>query len=208
MNHSDEQALLAARMRQLQTMHRRFVHDLRGRLNALVLHLDLLAADVDPTDDRRTRQVDSLRSSLSGLHADLMRTLGLLKTWDTESQRFDAGELIDEVAGLLSGAAKARGVELAVRRPEDGPFVLASRDAIAHVAVVLTWQAIHAAERGTRLELVAGSAGATVNLEWKHEPAVADAGDEPSLEVARQIAEAQGGRLEGRARIELPAAPT
>jgi len=110
-----DDALIAARMQALTRLARPTLHELRGALSALQIHLELLAGALD-TDDQATRErhqryLAVLRDESLRLRSISEAFIGLA-VLRSDPGEIDAGVLVAEVVEAARPLAVARRVRL------------------------------------------------------------------------------------------------
>lgn len=145
----------AAHMRALSGLFHGLVHDLKSPINTLVVNLELLKTSVSETPDleRQRRYIQILHDELMRLNRAVERLLPAAGPAREERGRFDLGELVEEVAPLLSTTARHQSVKLTVRAPEERVLLDAYRDRIKQALLALAVNALEAMPQGGRMEI-------------------------------------------------------
>lgn len=216
------------RQRLLGQLAAGFAHELRNAVTGARLAIDLHRRRCDggrrPDDSLAVavRQLDILEEEVRGL-------LALGKPPESATTSVDVGRLCAEVRGLAGPRCEHAGVRLECAVPE-GLAITGRHDALRAALVNLVLNAVDAAGRDGRVDVVATGDGSGVRVDVEdtgpgppaelaatlHEPFVTGKpeGIGLGLAVARAVASAHGGdvawdRVDGRTRfsLRLPARP-
>lgn len=103
-------------MRTLSAVYHGVVHDLKGPLNALVVNLELLKSSISeaPEVERQQRYTRVLQEELVRLNQAVERLLPAAAPLENGEGPFELGDLVDEIATLVSTTARHQGVALEV----------------------------------------------------------------------------------------------
>jgi PAS domain S-box-containing protein len=213
----------------MEAAQRRFVadasHEMRTPIAALKGMLELLedgAKDVPKVRDDFIHTMQTEADRLSRLVTDLL-TLASLEAGSLTMQPgpVDAGEMFDEVTGVLRTLAEQAGVTLETVLPAGHTRVLADRDRIVQVLLSFTDNAIkHSPPGGTvrlsaepgadRVALAVTDQGPGIGADeldhvferfYRADSARGGAGTGLGLAIARELVEAHGSTIE----VESPA---
>jgi signal transduction histidine kinase len=162
-----EDRRLASRTRAIAAVYRPFVHDLKAPLNAAVISLELLRAQIDRAlDDGEERKrllgcADVIRRELGRL-TDGLRTLAA-ETGPPRDEhgRFDLAAAVRELVALVDPAARSQRVHVACEVPDAPILVEARKDRIKLALLNLLVNALEATPVG-------GAIGVTVTLDGAH----------------------------------------
>jgi signal transduction histidine kinase len=207
-----------------------FAHEVRNPLNAVSMGLQRLRAEFAPAPvDEYARFVDLMQGEVARLNAIVEEFLTLARPLPLAPAPVAVGPLVEELAALVEGQARAASITLRVAVPAPAPTVVADRDHLKQVLLNLVLNAVQATGPGGVVTLEAQAARDGVAL------VVADTGPgippdalprifDPyfttkagglglGLTIARRIVEAHGGTLEAesvpgqgaRFRVRLPA---
>jgi signal transduction histidine kinase len=221
------------RLRLLGQVGGGLAHQLRNGLTGARLAVQLHARGCPGGD---AEALDVALRELALLEANLKRFLDLGRDGPERRQPCDLGDLVDEVAALLRPRCKHAGIDLHWRRPAHGVPLIGDPGQLEQLLLNVVGNAVEAAGPGGWVEVRLtedGGGGRSPSLGIEvidsgpgPPPDVADRLFEPfvtgkpegvglGLAVARQVAEAHGGRLTwgreaGRTcfRIELARAGT
>jgi signal transduction histidine kinase len=216
------------RMRLLGQVSGGLAHQLRNAIAGAKLAVQLHARTCEAGDDE---SLDSARRQLARVEADLGRFLDLGRD-DVSRRPCRVVDLVDETVALVRPRCRHADVQLCWEPPAADPVIDADPGRIGHVLINLLSNAVEAAGEGGHVELTVNRSndGPCVIEVW-------DSGDGPGpdierrlgqpfvtgksdgvglgLFVARQAAEAHGGRLDWRRecgrtcfRVELPVVAT
>jgi signal transduction histidine kinase len=215
------------RLRLLGQVGGGLAHQLRNGLTGARLALQLHARECDDGDDGEALAV-ALRQ-LSLLESHLKRFLDLGRTGPLRRERVALAALVGETVALLEPRCKHARIDLRWQPPGEEAAVIGDAGQIEQLLLNVVGNAIEAAGPGGWVEVVLRQeAGTTVCIEVSDSgpgppPEVAAKLFEPfvtgkpegvglGLAVARQVAEAHGGRITWRReadrtcfRVELPA---
>ena len=210
------------RQRLLGQLAAGFAHELRNAVTGARLAIDLhrrrCGGGTAPDDSLgvAVRQLDVLEEEVRGL-------LAVGRPPETATTEVDVGRLCAEVRDLTGPRCEHAGVRLAPRVPE-GLVVVGRHDALRAALVNLVLNAIDAAGRDGRVDLVAAADAVGLSLDVEddgpgppadlaatlHEPFVTGKpeGIGLGLAVARAVAVGHGGdlewrRVDGRTRFSL-----
>jgi signal transduction histidine kinase len=215
----------SGRMRVLGQVSSGLAHQLRNAVAGAKLATQLHARSCEFGDDE---SLDVALRQLARVEGDLARFLDLGRD-DVPRRPCHLVELVEEAVALLRPQCRHADVQLCWEPPAADPVVLGDPGRLSHVVVNLVSNAIEAAGPGGQVEVAvepAGDADCLIGV-WDTGPgpaaAVAERLCEPfvtgkadgvglGLFVARQAAEAHGGRLGWRREagrtcfwVELPA---
>ncbi len=171
--------------------------------------------------------LDVARRQLARVEADLARFLDLGRS-DVARRPCDVVEIVEEAASLLRPQCRHADVQLCWEPPAAAPVLIGDSGRLGHIIVNLLTNAVEAAGPGGHVEITVGQSadGMSAVEVWDSGPGPSAkvarrlfqpfATGKPNgvglgLFVARQAAEAHGGRLEWRRergrtcfRVELP----
>jgi signal transduction histidine kinase len=192
-----------------------FVHEVKNRLNALSLNLQLLAEDLDPPHTPRERaaagRVGKLHTECGQLVALANDVLRYARLTDLQLSPTDLNEVVTRLTDFLGPTAKLQGVEVQWFPAADLPAVPLDAERFEPVLLNLALNALDAMPAGGTLTLTARPAGPGVELaviDTGHgmEPALAEKVFQPfvttkpgghglGLATARRLARAHGGDI-------------
>lgn len=204
----------AARGELLERLSGGFVHEARNPLNAVAIHLEVLADKLrDPETGEIpanfSRNVEAARNQVRRLD-ELLREYGEFAGRQPPAN--DLASLLKRAASLCEYHVRRAGLSLAVEAQQG--VALQEPDALCHAILELLHLAICRAAPGSGLELSAHAGAGGIEI------ALAGAGDEANgapglaVEAARAIVHSLGGEIELDAgaswcwRLRLPVATT
>jgi signal transduction histidine kinase len=213
------------RMRLLGQVSGGLAHQLRNGVASAKLAVQLHARSCDDGD---SESLDAARRQLARVEADLNRFLDLGRD-DVPRRPCHVVELVEEATALLRPQCRHADVQLCWEPPIGDPVVLGDPGRLGHIIVNLMSNAVDAAGPGGQVEVSVDQMGEgpcvveiwdsgqgpdTTIAKRLFEPFVSGKTDGVGLGlfVAKQAAEAHGGRLDWRRerrrtcfRVELPA---
>lgn len=186
----------ASRAGLLDTLAGGLVHEARNPLNAMAIHLEVLADKLrDPASGELpahlARNLDAARNQVRRLDG-LLRRFGDFASGRIEGD--DVGGCFARVVDLCEYYLRRAGVE--VEPTGTLQASVASPAPVCHVLLELLFHALAAAPRGSRIRLEAAVRGDRLALAVEGAAGAAgDGAERPSLEVASTIARELGGEL-------------
>jgi hypothetical protein len=160
----EPQALRESYLEALTHLSPHFAHDLRGRMGAMALHLDLAGellagSSASPgVSDRVRVEVERARAQLRDVVAGLETLLSLTVPATTQAQRWDARDLIRDLEAALAPAMRERKLEWGVVNADPPAFVHGAREALRQSLLIAAVEILVHLEAGSRLELTVTSA--------------------------------------------------
>jgi len=157
----------ASRLRVLNHLYLGVAHDLKGPLNAIMLTIEGLRADMEDGTGEPARQIeriDIIQDELGRHHRSLETLLIQTAPERLERQSFDLGEVVEQVGRLIRPQLKHQKIELEVET--SGPaMVNAIQDRIREAVLALAVNAMEAMPRGGKLGLALNRQGSFCTLE-------------------------------------------
>lgn len=206
---SEQESRLADRLRGIFFFHRAMVHDLRGRLHNLALHIELVGAG--PAGGAESAALRDRAGAMKEALAQLGSLLDCLFNQTVppseEAERFDLRAVIDEMQLLLEAQAKQQRVTTRVRLPATVVLVEGRRADLRQAYLGALISALETMPSGGELSVTVdpGPAGnhtltiATTPAAGSEERIYPGASTEPEpgagLRVVESILEALGGSL-------------
>jgi len=159
-------AQVAEKLAAVGTMTAGLSHEIRNPLNAAGLQLSVLerrikrlpASEQDPLSE----PLRLVRDEIGRLEHLLEDFLQFARPRELQLQRVDLAQLIEAVAGFLSGDAERRGISLEQRIAVPPPAAVADPDRLRQVAMNLALNALEATPKGGRVRIEADRDGADV----------------------------------------------
>ncbi len=190
-------------------------HDIRNPLNAIFLHTDLLAEDLQQLPpDHRVQMLESLaeiKTEVARLHDMMQDYLTLARLADLQPQPEELGTLVEDWALEMQESLEARGLTLYLEGLEHLGHVILHRTTLHRALYNLVHQAMDAMPQGGALTIRGRQEGPKVHLEvcdsgqgipeeelpWVFDPlhAIHPEGTGLGLYVAHAIVVAHGGTL-------------
>lgn len=147
----------ATRFRGLSTLYVGAAHDLRGPLNNMVVHLELLkqglkpsgkGGDSGPDLTRQRHHIDIIQQEIYRLNRYVQALLDLTApTQDTRSV-LDLVQALTEISGLLRAQAKLQRVELNWQLPESPIYILCQQVQLRQVLLNIIINALESMPSG------------------------------------------------------------
>lgn len=192
----------------LERLEPMLAHDLRGPLNALTLHIELLrrvseGMEPAPKAERVQRSLDSLDREVDRLTHRIDGVLRLIGELRDAPSSFSLAGLLEECEHELRTAARHAGVEMRIEGAAEGS--LRQREALHRALLLIAYDALERTVAGDSIVLSCELQGdqaevqvATVRSESRGTPA-ASAPAPPPLDasLARALVGRCGGELEG-----------
>lgn len=230
---SETNLRLATYLRGLSRVHVATAHDVRGPLNAMVLHLDLLGGtvDVDSDSDLREqcrRHVSVIGEELRRLHRMIETLFTQIGVTDTAVGVFDLRGVIQELEVLLGPHWRRNKVRARVTLPDAPVTIEGNREALKQTIFNVLIASSDALPGDSDLDvmLAAGDSAASLVIAGSAPGIAPELTDGPSrvntlhesatgLQGARSVVDAHGGRIRvqsepnlgTRLEIELPLSP-
>jgi hypothetical protein len=140
----------------LERLEPNLAHDLRGPLNALTLHLELLrrvveGLDAGPQAERMQRSLESLDREIERLTGRIDGLLCLVGTLQQAPVFLTLGALLEGCEHDLRTAARHRGVALRIEGGSGGP--LRQRQALRRALLLVAFDALERAAAGDSVVL-------------------------------------------------------
>lgn len=145
----------ASRLRVLNRLYLGVAHDLKGPLNAIMLTLEGLRADIEEGSGEAPEHVERLeviREELARHHRSLETVLAQTAPERLDRQTFDLRTVVDHVARLIRPQLRQQKVELDVEGAEPA-FVHTIQDRVREALLALTVNAMEAMPFGGRLTI-------------------------------------------------------
>ena len=214
----DDHLRWGAYLRGLSSIRGVLVHDLRSRLNGLVLHVELLGelarrGEVDPEDIRArlVRYAAAMREEIGHLEeaAEAMLRLLQLDPAPGATPEPDLSEILRDVERTLGAYTRQQRLRLSVATPANRIEVGRDPNALRQAVFLLVLRALEAIPEGGLLDvqleasggeavltLTAPGRGAAVTLGAPPDsPRGPSAAEDIPLSAVRAVVEAGGGRL-------------
>jgi signal transduction histidine kinase len=144
--------LLVVRARNLAMIHAGIAHDLNGRLNAMVVNLEMVkqARAVDRETEPYTEALSKEVKQLNGLLTALINQLAPI---DRSLGRFNLKDLIEEVLVLASAHTRHRRIRLEVAIPDATINVLGVKSELKQAVLSLMLFTLEAMPSGGELRI-------------------------------------------------------
>jgi len=165
-----DDAFTAARMRSLAQLARPTVHDLRGTLSSMTMHLDLLASALadhgDEARERGRRYIDVLRQECVRLQRSAEAFLDLASSAG-EAGEVDVGALVSRVVDAVRPLASAHRVRLELAPCTANVCDLPERESSRQRLLDALFDVLAAAPPGSvvRMELVPAELGVRMTID-------------------------------------------
>ncbi|MEO8605118.1 MAG: hypothetical protein ABI629_21300 [bacterium] len=185
---SEDEALLAARMRALAAFAPGYFHDLKGPLNTIVLRLELLRAAPASGEDKRRASVTAIEDQVRRLDRMLQCWLGYSAPGSDANAGVDLRLLANDVGALVAPLARKRRLELAISTPDEPLPSPLPADALSSVLLDLVRHAAVGLDAGGQLSVRLQRDGATARLSVRGGPF-----DAPATSLAGRVVSAAGG---------------
>jgi signal transduction histidine kinase len=145
-------------------------HEIKNPLNAISLHLDLLRARAEGSDDELIPEIDVLSREVRRLDRVVKTFLDFSRPVEVRFSEVDLGALASEVAHLMTPQARLAGIDLQCDAPTQPVLVRGDEDMLQQAVLNLVTNAMEAMKTGGHLRLSVSTDRNTVTL------AVADDG--------------------------------
>ncbi len=159
-------AQVAEKLAAVGTMTAGLSHEIRNPLNAAGLQLSVLERRIkrSPPSEQEPllEPLRLVRDEIGRLEHLLEDFLQFARPRELQLQRVDLAQLIEAVAGFLSGDAERRGISLEQRIAVPPPAAVADPDRLRQVAMNLALNALEATPKGGRVRIEADRDGADV----------------------------------------------
>jgi signal transduction histidine kinase len=144
--------LLVMRARNLAMIYAGIAHDLNGRLNAMVVNLEMVkqAQAVDRETEPYTEALSKEIKQLNGLHTALINQFAPI---DRNPRRFNLKDLIEEVLVLISTHTRHRRIRLEVAIPDSTINVLGVKSELKQAVLSLILFTLEAMPSGGELRI-------------------------------------------------------
>lgn len=145
----------ASRLRVLNHLYLGVAHDLKGPLNAIVLTLEGLRADIEDgtgEPDHHVERLDVIREELSRHQRSLETLLAQTAPERLERRTFDLRSVVDHVARLIRPQLRHQTIELEIEASEPAP-VHAIQDRIREALLAVAVNAMEAMPSGGKLSI-------------------------------------------------------
>ena len=175
---------LASQMRTLGSLYHALVHDLKSPLNTLLVDLELLAASLDPEDERderRRRYARVLKEEMLRLDRSIEGLLPVAAPPGGTAGRFDMVRIVGEVETLLASHASHKRIALETAVPDERLLVDGHRDRVRLAVLAVAVNGLEAMPDGGRLRIEASRREDRVLV------AVEDTGDGIARGAERQV---------------------
>jgi len=144
-------------------------HDIRNPLNAIFLHTDLLAEDLQQLPpDHRVQMLESLaeiKTEVARLHDMMQDYLTLARLADLQPQPEELGTLVEDLGLEMQESLEARGLTLCLEGLEHLGHVALHRTTLHRALYNLVHQAMDAMPQGGALTIRGRQEGPKVHLE-------------------------------------------
>ncbi len=200
----------AARLRTINFLRDSLEHELRSPLNAVVLNVELLKElarkEGGATAVIQLERLDSISGAITRLQQGLGDLMNLTERVEEPRTRFELGGAAADLATLVGGKIRQRGLNLEVDLPEGLP-IRGRRETLTHALLQLMIRAMQASPPKGRIVLSARRLDEGLAIDVRDfgpgiEPELRErlfelhqdpAGN--GLHVARKLIEADGGEL-------------
>jgi signal transduction histidine kinase len=137
----------------------RLAHEIRNPLSSLDIHVQLLEEDLaqatQPVREKAAGRFEIIHGELHRLENIVKHFLSLTGPSSLDLEPVDVTKIVSHVCELLRPEAAVRGIEIAVRLPDNLPSVPADPGQLTQVLINLVINAIQAVERNGRVEVIA-----------------------------------------------------
>jgi signal transduction histidine kinase len=160
--------LLVVRARNLAMIHAGIAHDLNGRLNAMVVNLEMVK-QVRAVDRETEPYTEALSKEVKQLNGLLTALINQLAPIDRNLGRFNLKDLIEEVLVLTSAHTRHRRIRLEVAIPDATINVLGVKSELKQAVLSLMLVTLEAMPSGgeLRIELTLTVQDTTLELRSK-----------------------------------------
>lgn len=153
----DEDLYAATRFRGLETLCAGAAHDLRGPLNNMVVHLELLKHELRkaPSGDGGAdfmQRIESVQREIHELNRNVQTLLDLTTTDDRRTP-VDLTRVLGELGRLLRAKAKLQRVSVELSLPTEPVFVGGPRDRVRQIFLNIAVNALDAMPEGGDLHI-------------------------------------------------------
>jgi two-component system sensor histidine kinase HydH len=137
----------------------RFAHEVRNPLSSLDIHVQLLEEDLaqaaPQVKENTASRFEIIRGELHRLENIVKHFISLAGPSSLDLHPVEVANVVSHVCELLRPEAAARGIEIAMKVPDDLPTVAADSAQLTQALVNLVINAIQAVERNGRVEVSA-----------------------------------------------------
>ncbi len=218
--------LLAVRAYNLACISTGIAHDLNGRLNAMVVNLEMLK-QVQSMDKETQRYTEAISSEIQQLNRQIATLISQIAPIDYHLAKLNLKDFIDEVLILIGAHARHRRVQLKVTVTDDNISVQGVEGELNQAVLTLILDMLEVMPSGgelyinltkivqnATLELCCKSADPLDTSQISLESVMSQSTEVTRMHIARTIIQKQQGSIEMRlladnqlcARITLPLA--
>jgi signal transduction histidine kinase len=166
----ESQLDVASRLAAISRITGGVAHEIKNPLNAISLHLDLLRARLDGSEENLTSEIDILSREVRRLDRVVKTFLDFSRPVDVRLEEVDLSALVHEVADLMTPQAKLAHIDLHFDPPSNGEIsaIRGDADMLKQAVLNLVTNALDAMQsthQGGSLKMRVVRAGDSVILE-------------------------------------------